>query len=272
MPGFHWLIKLIYSWLTLNLSEVNGCAFVRCDSVICFSDPVRWGLVPAKLLMCCRKEAKWRAGFKRWVMAAHSVCCWMWVHYLALNNQSREQGRALGALALLGRLPGSGLAAVVLLVRPEAPLALLQRLPLLRGVVGRALAPLLGVRGSVLGVGERGSNPGAGVPCFPSQPRDVSLQQAALDDAVRLLEKGNVEVRGQVYWGTRGGWLHNTSVKFSFTIQCLASFFFFEWVASSQKHPNVKQCDVTAVAVWVNSTCHSVCSVCSPALHRMVKR
>lgn len=108
--------------------------------------------------------------------------------YLALNHQSCEGSGALGALALVSRRSGPGLAAVVLLVRPQAPLALLQRLPLLRGVVGRALAPLLRVGVAVLGVGQRGADPGAGVPGLPSQPRDVSLQQAALDDAVRLLD------------------------------------------------------------------------------------
>ena len=111
--------------------------------------------------------------------------------YLALNNQGREEGRVLRALALLGRLSGPGLAAVVLLVGPQAPLALLQRLPLLRGVVGRALALLLGVAGAVLGVGQRGSDPAAGVPSLPPEPRDVSLQQAALDDAVGLLGRGD---------------------------------------------------------------------------------
>lgn len=110
------------------------------------------------------------------------------MQYLALNNQSCEEGRALRALGLLSCLSGSGFAAVVLFVRPKAPLTFLQRLPLLCGVVGRALAPLLGVGGPVLGVGQRGANPGAGVPGLPSQPRDVALQQAALDDAVRLLE------------------------------------------------------------------------------------
>lgn len=114
------------------------------------------------------------------------------VQYLALNNQSCEEGRALRALRLLCCVSGSGLAAVVLLVRPEAPLALLQGLPLLCGVFGRALAPLLGVGGSVLVVGQWGANP-AGVPGLPSQPRDVALQEAALDDAVRLLDEGTQE-------------------------------------------------------------------------------
>lgn len=96
--------------------------------------------------------------------------------YLALDDQGREGDRPLRALRFPRRLPGAGLAAVVLLVGPQAPLALLQRLPLLRGVVGRALAPLLGVGGSVLVVGERGSGrPRAGVPGLPEQPRDVSL-------------------------------------------------------------------------------------------------
>lgn len=107
--------------------------------------------------------------------------------YLALDHQSREGGGALCTLGLLGRRSGRGLAAVIFLVRTEAPLALLRGLPLLRGVVSRALAPLLGVGLSVLTVGQGGADPGAGVPGLPSQPRDVSLQQAALDNAVRLL-------------------------------------------------------------------------------------
>lgn len=100
--------------------------------------------------------------------------------YLALNHQSRQLG-------LLGRLPGRRLTAVVLLIRTEAPLALLQGLLLLRGVVRRALASLLSIRLSVLCVGQGGADPGAGVPGLPFQPRDVSLQQAALDNTVGLL-------------------------------------------------------------------------------------
>lgn len=94
-------------------------------------------------------------------------------NYLALNHQSCEDAGSLRDLARLCRRSGSGLAAVVLLC----------------GVIGRALAPLLAVRRSVLGVGQRGADPGAGVPGLPSQPRDVPLQQAPLDDAVRLLWK-----------------------------------------------------------------------------------
>lgn len=109
--------------------------------------------------------------------------------YLALNHQSREGGGALRSLGLWGRGAGGGLAAVVLLVRAEAPLALLRGLPLLRGVVRRALASLLAVGLAVLGVGQGRADPGAGVAGLPSQPGDVPLQQAALDDAVRLLER-----------------------------------------------------------------------------------
>lgn len=110
------------------------------------------------------------------------------MHYLALDNQSGEEARAPRALSLLSCLFGSGFTAVVLLVRPQAPLALLQRLPLLCGVVGRALALLLSVGMSVLRVGQWGADPGTEVLGLPPQPRDVPLQQAALDDAVGLLK------------------------------------------------------------------------------------
>lgn len=95
--------------------------------------------------------------------------------YLALDEQSCERGRGLRAPGLVGRLPGPGLAAVVLLVRAQAPLALLQRLSLLCGVVGGALALLLSVSRPVLGVGQWGSDPGVGVPGLAPQPRDVPL-------------------------------------------------------------------------------------------------
>lgn len=117
------------------------------------------------------------------------------VWYLALNNQSCEEGRALCALGLLGCLSGPGFTAVVLLIRPQAPLAFLQRLSLLCGVVSCALTPLLSVGRSVLSVSQWGSNPGVGVPGLPSQTCDISLQEATLNDAVRLLEGGGGDTR-----------------------------------------------------------------------------
>ena len=120
------------------------------------------------------------------------------LQYLALNDQSSEEARAPRALSLLSCLFGSGFTAVVLLIRPQAPLTLLQRLSLLCGVVGRALALLLSVGMSVLRVGQWGADPGTGVLGLPPQPRDVPLQQAALDDAVGLLK--GTERRNGVKW------------------------------------------------------------------------
>ena len=90
---------------------------------------------------------------------------------------------------------------LLLLVRPEAPLALLQRLPLLRGVLGRALALLLGVGRPVLAVGQRRADPAAGVPGLAPEPRDVSLHQAALHDAVRLLWRRDNQRNQWEMWG-----------------------------------------------------------------------